>query len=169
MRTLGAGNLVFAAFTAMVLLIIGVFLAGSLLPLGVAPLKPMQIADQAMAPTLFRGTLVVARPAPAQPARGDLVAYSPREGAVFPGRVVGLPGESVSIQAGRLLLNGRAADEPYVREAMTYELDALVLAGEEYFILGDNRNESNDDSHISGPISRGKIVAALWVPGGAPA
>ena len=153
-------NVLFWCGMALALvLVLGV--AQTSLPPGVALAKPIQVSDGSMAPTLERGTMVIATRLWGNPQRWDVVAYNPREGALEPGRVIGLPGDVVEVRNGQLFVNGLIASEPYARDPITYELPPVTLDAGAYFVLGDNRNEARDDSHTSGPIPRSRIVAAL--------
>ena len=73
-------------------------------------------------------------------------------------RAVGLPGERVSVHGGVLYINGEALSESYINEyPIDYEMVEIFLGEDQYFVLGDNRNNSTD-SHIVGPIEKSKIV-----------
>lgn len=77
-------------------------------------------------------------------------------------RVVGLPGEMVLVKNGKLYIDGKAWDEPYVKEKPTYKWGPKKLASDEYFVLGDNRNESKD-SHVWGPVKREGFIGRAFV------
>lgn len=86
----------------------------------------------------------------------------------FVKRVIGLPGETLEIIEGTVCINGRRLDEPYLDPARcrsTRSCPAQVLAEDEYFVLGDNRDRSNDSRRV-GPIRRrdirGRVVCILW-------
>ncbi len=87
------------------------------------------------------------------PQRGDLVVFRSPTGASgdYVKRVIGLPGDSVLVDAGRVFVNGELLDEPYVvfQDDYSYPVDgrpAIVPDGA-YFVLGDNRQVSAD-SHL---------------------
>lgn len=83
-------------------------------------------------------------------------------------RIIGLPGETVSIdEQGRIYIDGEILKEAYGKEAI---LDAglaakeIVLADDEYFVMGDNRNDSADSRFVSvGNIKRENIVGRAWL------
>lgn len=84
--------------------------------------------------------------------RGDIVVLrDPAEaGAYLVKRIVGVGGDSISVQRGALFINGEYASEPYLVQAPFYEIFPPVTVPEDYiFILGDNRNNS-EDSHDQG-------------------
>lgn len=103
-----------------------------------------------------------------QPQRGDIVVFifpvNPAEDLIK--RVIGLPGDTISVQGGVLSINGVAMDEPYINAPPAYEGTWQVLPNE-LFVLGDNRNDSRD-SHQWGllPIKNviGKAVVIYWPP-----
>jgi signal peptidase I len=93
------------------------------------------------------------------PRRGDVVVVHPppEPEEAFIKRVIGLPGETVEIAAGVVMVNGRALDEPYLAAPPNYT-GTWRLAESEYLVLGDNRINSSD-SHIWGPVQRRAIAA----------
>ena len=77
-------------------------------------------------------------------------------------RVIGLPGDVVSINEGRVSINGTSTNEPYISEMATYTGEWTVPKGE-YFVLGDNRPNSSD-SHAWGFVPRENIIGkAAWI------
>jgi signal peptidase I len=154
------GNVLWAVGAALALSVM-VLVAQSALPPGTALVKPIQVSDAAMLPTLTRGQIVLVTKRIGNPQRWELVVYSPREGAVEPGRVIGLPGEVIQVHGGTLTVDGLIADEPYVREPIQYELGPVKVDPGSYFILSDNRNQATDDSHVVGAISLANILARV--------
>jgi signal peptidase I len=78
--------------------------------------------------------------------RGDVIVFhyanaSPRD---LIKRVIGLPGDRLEIARGQLWINGQALVEPYVREPGTYSQPLTVIEPDHVFVMGDNRNNSND-------------------------
>jgi len=94
------------------------------------------------------------------PARGDVIVLdSPANSdELLIKRVVGLPGEQITIRDGRVYVNDEALSEPYVLEFCTYRSceGTWQLGPDEYFVLGDNRMHSLD-SHSFGPVKAGSI------------
>ena len=82
-------------------------------------------------------------------------------------RVIGLPGETVQIIDGYVYINGEKLDEPIEVETMNaYGLakKPIVLDDDEFFVLGDNRNASEDSRFTTmGNIAREEIVGKAWI------
>lgn len=103
-----------------------------------------------------------------QPHRGDVVVfnYPLATERDFIKRVIGLPGESVTVRGGVVYINDVPLDEPYISAPPAYE-DSWTLGPNQYFVLGDNRNSSSD-SHSWGPLDRkyfiGRAVFIYWPP-----
>jgi signal peptidase I len=103
-----------------------------------------------------------------KPERGDIIVFhypmDPQQELIK--RVIGLPGDMVGVQNGRVSVNGQVLDEPYIAATPAYSGDWTVPEGQ-LFVLGDNRNDSSD-SHSWGflPSEKvvGKAVVIYWPP-----
>lgn len=100
--------------------------------------------------------------------RGDIVVFESDEiGKTLVKRLVGMPGETVVIDnTGRVYINGRELDEPYVKNQSNVSGEFEVPEGS-YFFLGDNRSGSFDarawdDPYIQGDNVEGKARFTLW-------
>lgn len=93
-----------------------------------------------------------------QPQRGDIVSIRMAgEHVMFLKRIVGLPGETVAFQHGDLLINGEQMPEPYLKSrSHTPKLAPVTLGPDEYYVIGDNRMNSD-----RGVIKREKIVGRV--------
>lgn len=83
-------------------------------------------------------------------------------------RVVGLPGESIAVDKGQVMINGRALDERhYAASRLLYQMAPVKIPAGHVFVMGDNRNNSAD-SHVWGTLPleniRGKALVRLWPP-----
>ena len=100
--------------------------------------------------------------------RGDIIVFhfpmDPEQELIK--RVIGLPGDTVSVRNGVVSVNGQALNEPYIAAAPAYSGEWIVPEGQ-LFVLGDNRNDSSD-SHSWGylPFEKvvGKAVVIYWPP-----
>ena len=138
--------------------------------------EPFYIPSLSMYPTLTVNDQIAVEKFSrtfADPRRGDLVVFAPpREfyqakglikapRATLIKRVVAVGGDVVEVQKGILLLNGTPLYEPYVREAIKYTLPPVTIPPGMIFVLGDNRNVS-DDSHIWGPLPAGNVIGKAF-------
>lgn len=99
--------------------------------------------------------------------RGEVVVLSsPVDGTRVVKRVIGLPGETVTVFDGVVFINGEPLDEPYIMEAPRYT-GSWHLGDDQYFVLGDNRNHSYDSADY-GPVAasllQGVIEFRWWPP-----
>lgn len=78
-------------------------------------------------------------------------------------RIIGKPGDTIKISNNKVFVNEKIISEDYLKEPMiTDDYDYCVLGEDEYFIMGDNRNNSVDSRSI-GPVRYSKIICKiLW-------
>jgi len=96
------------------------------------------------------------------PQRGDVVVfYRDGDPKDYIKRVVGLPGETVEVSNGSVYIDGLPLAEPYVTP-FGGASPARRLGVDEYFVMGDNRGNSQD-SRIFGPIRRDNMVGRAWI------
>ena len=142
----------------LLLLIYGVWWASQSLQTAIVPtgsMKPTLLVDDIIAvrKDAFNGK---------KPRRGDIVLFV-REGQddYFVKRIVGLPGETVMVASGHVEINGKWLDEPYVNRQMIREIPhRWVLEEDEYFLMGDNRAQS-EDSRDFGPVKLENITGLV--------
>ena len=103
------------------------------------------------------------------PKRGDIIVFlyprDPRQ--TFVKRVIGLPGETVAIKDGQVFVNARPLPEPYRVNAAHGDMPPRFVPHDQYFVMGDNRDFS-DDSRFWGQLPTrdilGRAVACYWPP-----
>jgi signal peptidase I len=131
--------------------------------------EPRFIPSNSMEPTLHIGDRLIVekvsyRLHPPQP--GDIVVFNPPPQLTALGydfrqafikRVIGAPGQTVRVSQGQVLVNGQPLAEPYILEAPEYEMLPLTVPAGYVFVMGDNRNDSND-SHVWGVLPEGNII-----------
>ena len=102
--------------------------------------------------------------------RGDIIIFKNSEDTetYLIKRVIGLPGDVVEIAGGQLYLNGKPMDEPYLKESfIIYEYGPAQVPPKNLFVLGDNRNNSDDSSvwgFLPAENMRGKVIFRYWPP-----
>ncbi|NEQ45766.1 MAG: signal peptidase I [Leptolyngbya sp. SIOISBB] len=159
------------------LLVLGLFLTR--LAIGNAPHWVNQtwlqsiVLSESMVPTLqVSDRLFVRRDQPDIPVTGDIVVFQPPDALrsrrpnldpddLFVKRIIGQPNEWVEIKHRQVFIAGQPLAEPYVRMPPDYEWGPAQVPADSYFVLGDNRNESND-SHIWGYLPADKIVGRAY-------
>ena len=99
-----------------------------------------------------------------EPNRGDIIVFRfPRDPSRdFIKRVIATPGDTVEIRQGRVFVNGQFVDEAYINEVGNYTSPPQKIQPNEYFVLGDNRNNSSD-SHVWGTVPRDNIIGKAWL------
>jgi signal peptidase I len=112
------------------------------------------------------------------PHRGDIIVfkYPSDEKRDFIKRIIGNPGDTVQVRGQQVLINGQPLDEPYVRRnpgalshtsspgfcGYTYACEPLVVPADSYFVMGDNRDNSQD-SRYWGFVKRDKIKGKAFL------
>jgi signal peptidase I len=126
------------------------------LPLRFWVAEPIYVASPSMEPTLKTGTMMVLdkltlrmRP----PQRGDVLSFrSPVSELDMLKRVIALPGETIEMRDKAVFINGKELDEPYAVHSRASErlegdnMGPLIVPEKGFFVLGDNRDESNDST-----------------------
>lgn len=117
-------------------------------------LERFKVTDHSMAPSLIPGDRLIARltGGTRDPRRGDIVMFRSANRYLVK-RVVGLPGETVRIEGGVLLIDGDPLHEPWWNAATRPE-GGWSVPTDSWFVLGDNRPASTHDSRTAGPIHR---------------
>ena len=103
------------------------------------------------------------------PQRYDIIVFPYRleKNTYYIKRIIGLPGETVQIVNGYVYINGVQLDEHYGNEVMEeagLAAEPITLGADEYFVLSDNRNNSQDSRAANvGVIHRDEILGRAWV------
>ena len=101
------------------------------------------------------------------PERGDIIIfkYPDNEEEWYIKRVIALPGETVEVRGGKVYINQSKTplDEPYIKEEPVDDFGPYTVPKNGYFVMGDNRNNSNDarewDTHY---VSRDEVLGKAW-------
>jgi signal peptidase I len=121
------------------------------------PLSRLAAADAGSGSYVFGG-----------PQRGEVVVFRapPEPDTDYIKRVIGLPGESILIQHGRVYVNGQALEEPYIRFPADYVFpgngEPVTIPAGTYFVLGDNRPDSFD-SHTGWVVPASNLIGRAWL------
>lgn len=139
--------------------------------------EPRYIPSDSMLPTLHQGDRLLVEKVSYlfhPPQKGDIVVFEPpqalqnlgyRKDQVFIKRIIGKPGEIVNVSHGKVYINNKPLVEDYIAEPPAYELVSTPIPENEFFVMGDNRNDSND-SHVWGFLPKqniiGRAVFRFW-------
>ena len=134
--------------------------------------QPYKVQMGSMQPTLHNNDLIMVNKITyriKKPNRGDIVVFNPpgnTSNIHYIKRIVGLPGESVQVKEGKVFINQTELIEPYLSQIDTPGfVGPVVLGVDEFFVLGDHRNNSMD-SRDFGAITKdhihGKTMFVLW-------
>ena len=98
------------------------------------------------------------------PTRGEIIVFHfPHDPTKdFVKRVVGLPGETVEVRSGTVYIDGFPLDEPYLQRIDRSDSRLTALGEKEYYVIGDNRRNSND-SRAWGVVPEANIVGKVWL------
>jgi len=153
------------------LLTVGIVLIVLIVVVKVFVAEPFRIPSQSMEPTLRPGDqTLVNKLSGDSPDRGDLVAFhAPRTGEILLKRVVAVGGDTVGLEDGVLVVDGRKVREPY---ADPDAIDSVYFGPVKVrpgaiFVMGDNRANSDDSRDFGAvPTDRiiGRAVARVWPP-----
>lgn len=132
--------------------------------------KPFKIPSGSMENTLQVGDMIFVNrfvyffhP----PQRGDVVVfkYPENPNQDFIKRLIGLSGDTVAISDGKVLINGKAIAESYIKEAPEDDYGPVVVPENSYLMLGDNRNNSRDSrfwGYLPKSMIKGKAFVIYW-------
>ena len=130
------------------------------------------VIGQSMERTLFDGDNLIVDKISYRfrnPERFEVVVfpYAYEEKTFYIKRVIGLPGERIKIEDGTIYINGQPLTENYgvdvIRKAGIAS-EEIQLADDEYFVMGDNRNNSKDSRDPSvGPVKKSDLIGRAWL------
>ncbi len=132
-----------------------------------ATVQSFIVVGSSMKPSLYDGQRLLVNKAVYtfhEPEWGDMVVFrSPNNQQTdFIKRIIALPGDTVEIKMGIVYVNGSPLDEPYINNQPKYTLSVTKIPQNNYFVLGDNRNNSND-SHNGWTVPRQNIIGKSWL------
>lgn len=127
--------------------------------------QPHRVKGESMLPNYKDGELLLVEKVSYKiykPSRGDVIVFkAPGQTKVdYIKRVIGLPGETVKVEDGKIYINGKRLNENYEKQETAGD-EELTLGPDEYFVMGDNRGGSSD-SRVFGPIKRDTIEGKAW-------
>jgi signal peptidase I len=134
-------------------------------------LQNFKVEGDSMYPNLHNGEYILVNKIDYKirsPQRGDIIVFQATPAGQpdkdFIKRVIGLPGETVAVRDQSIWINGKRLNEPYIQPLYrpTYSWGPKKVPSGDYFVLGDNRNNSQD-SHLWGWLPRQYIIGKAWI------
>lgn len=139
-------------------------------------IRPVRVVDSSMEPHLYPNQLLIVNRAAyliSGPSRGDVVVYySPQNTSEeLIGRIIAVPGDTITVSISTVTVNGVTLNETYVQPEVGGQVNegvvpATKLGPNQYFVMFDNRQYSNNDSRSFGPLPRqnilGRAVLVFW-------
>jgi signal peptidase I len=136
-------------------------------------LQNFKVEGQSMEPNLHDGEYILVNKVDYMlhsPERGDIVVFravpAGQPDRDFIKRIIGLPGDRVAVHGGFVYVNGRPLHESYIDRLHrpTYPFPTKTVPKGDYFVLGDNRNNSFDSSKWAQPfLPRSDIIGKAWI------
>lgn len=136
--------------------------------------EPRYIPSDSMLPNLEVGDRLVVEKVSYYlhaPHPGDIVVFNPppqlqrlgfQPHQAFIKRTIALPGQTVEVRDGKVFVDGQPLQEDYIAEPPNYTLEPQTVPEGMVFVMGDNRNNSND-SHIWGFLPQQNIIGRAWI------
>lgn len=139
-------------------------------------LQPHKIKGSSMHPNFPDGEFVLTQKVSYYlhgPERGDVVVFTPPPSVSnldeYIKRVIGLPGETISVRDGHVYINGKLLKESYLKDNVFTDSGGFLDEGRDYqippgqyIVMGDNRPHSSD-SRSWGPITKSEITGKAWL------
>jgi signal peptidase I len=142
-------------------------------------IKSFEVFNVSMLPTFREGDLIIVNKLAyafdnLPRLKDEIVFYAPGNGikpvfdpfytqhpSCFIKRVIAVPGDTVEINNRTVFINGRPLSEPYLNEPPGYFMPERLIPAGQYFVLGDNRNHSND-SHTGWLVPKEDVIGKVW-------
>lgn len=123
------------------------------------------VVGPSMEPNLWTGEKVLVGKVEyyfAKPKRGDIVIvkFQDRTEDIIK-RVIATEGERISVSGGKVFINGKELNEPYILEPINQDFSETVVPAGTIFVMGDNRNNSHDSRDV-GPIKLSDVIGRAY-------
>ena len=140
-----------------------------ILPIRLFLVQPFYVEGASMEPNFYQNEYLIIDELSYrfnEKQRGEVIIFkNPKNTrAYFIKRIIGLPGEAVSIDEGRVYIDGEILEEAYIENFSSDKHEAITLEENEYFLMGDNRSNSLDSRQI-GPVNESYVIGRVWVRG----
>jgi signal peptidase I len=168
---IGGGLIAFALEVVQIVVIS----AAIIVPIRYFLIQPFYVKGASMEPNFYEQEYLIIDELSYRfraPERGEVVVfrYPLDRSQYFIKRTIGLPGETIEITDGNIIIyneeypNGQVLDEEYINHDRTNGKERVTLGADEYYLLGDNRDASLDSRSI-GPIIEDDLIGRAWIRG----
>lgn len=116
------------------------------------------VSGNSMLPTYKNNSILVICKTCKNIKRNDVIVFSRNNIDIYVKRVIGTPNQTIYCKNKTIYINGKQIDDKF--QSSTNDFENFILNSDEYFVLGDNRMESND-SRTFGQINKDQIVGKV--------
>jgi len=140
-----------------------------ILPIRMFLVQPFYVQGASMEPNFYQNEYLIIDEISyhfSTPVRGEVIIFKNPKNTkeYFIKRVLGLPGETIEVRNGQVIVNGQEIKEPYIEKLSSQSYESHTLSETEYFLMGDNRVNSYD-SRSFGPVDEKYIIGRVWFRG----
>jgi len=140
-----------------------------ILPVRMFLIQPFYVEGASMEPSFYNREYLIVNEIVYRfnkPQRGEVIVfkYPKNPSTYYIKRILALPGETIEIISGKVYVNNKILEEEYIKLFSTDNTEEIILAESEYFVLGDNRNNSYDSRRF-GPLKEKYIIGKVWFRG----
>ncbi|MEF9951579.1 MAG: signal peptidase I [Clostridium sp.] len=127
---------------------------------------PFRVDGESMEKTLQHNDLMIGKKYQGEsPSHGEVIVFKAPNGSLYIKRIIGVPGDTISIKGKDVILNGKVIKEDYINPPNeTMEIDEIKIPSGKYFVMGDNRDNSVDSRFSEvGLVDMSQIKSEIYL------
>ncbi|MEG0479971.1 MAG: signal peptidase I [Clostridium sp.] len=127
---------------------------------------PFRVDGESMENTLHHNDLMIGKKYNGEnPKHGEVIVFQAPNGSLYIKRIIGVPGDTISIKGMDVILNGKKIQEDYINPPQeTMEIDEIKIPDNKYFVMGDNRDNSVDSRYTEvGLVDMSQIKSEIYL------